>query len=184
MTHSPDAITRRATIDRIIKIEGGYSDDPSDSGGATKFGITEVVARRNGYRGDMRDFPRKRAFSIYAAEYWGGVRADELLKLCPAVAAEVVDTGVNCGTNRAAKFLQQSLNVLNRRQKLYADITVDGSIGPATLRALSGYLAARDGAILVRALDCLQGAFYITLSERREKDERFIYGWLKDRVGI
>jgi len=36
--------------------------------------------------------------------------------------------------------------------------------------------------VLCRALNCLQGAYYIELAERREKDERFVYGWLKNRV--
>jgi len=35
---------------------------------------------------------------------------------------------------------------------------------------------------MVLALNCLQGAFYVELAEKREKDERFVYGWLLNRV--
>ncbi len=171
-------------INEIIKIEGGYVNDPDDSGGETKYGITIKVARANGYKGSMIDMPRGVAFNIYAEEFWDSVRADDLLNISELVAEEVVDTSVNMGPSRAGRFLQRSLNVLNRRGKLYDDILVDGSIGSATLAALEGYLKYRDTTTLVKALNGLQVTFCIELSERREKDENFIYGWLRNRVKI
>ena len=177
-------MSKQALIDAMIEVEGDYVDDPDDSGGETNYGITEAEARSWGYLGPMRELPRSVAFDIYSARYWDAVRADDLLELCPDIAAEVVDTGVNCGTARASEFLQRALNVLNRRGALYADLVADGQIGPATLSALAEYLAGRESSVLVRALDCLQGSFYIELAERREKDERFVYGWLRTRVGV
>jgi Glycosyl hydrolase 108 len=41
-------------IDDVIGREGGYSNHPADRGGATRWGVTEAVARAHGYRGDMR----------------------------------------------------------------------------------------------------------------------------------
>ena len=35
-------------LDELIKREGGYVNNPADRGGATKYGITEAVARANG----------------------------------------------------------------------------------------------------------------------------------------
>lgn len=171
-------------INEIIRVEGGYDNDPSDSGGATNFGITEAVARANGYRGRMEHMPRSVAFDIYSAKYWDAVKADDLVKLSEAVAEEVVDTSVNMGPGRAGEFLQRALNVLNKATGLYADVSVDGAIGPATIRALDAYLTFRDDKELVKALNCLQGAYYIELAERREKDERFVYGWFKNRVKL
>lgn len=171
-------------ISEIIRVEGGYVNDPSDSGGETNFGITVAVARANGYNGAMRDLPRSIAFDIYSAKYWDAVKGDDLAKLSELVAEEVADTSVNMGPGRAGKFLQRSLNVLNNQAKLYADLVVDGAIGPATVSALRGYLDTRDEETLAKALNCLQGAYYITLAERREKDERFVYGWFKNRVTL
>lgn len=171
-------------ISEIIRIEGGYINDPSDSGGETNFGITVATARESGYLGAMRDMPRQTAFDIYVAKYWDVVRADDLLVLSHSVVEEVVDTSVNMGPSRASKFLQRALNVLNDRESLYRDLTVDGAIGRATISALRAYLSVRDEKTLVNALNCLQGAFYITLAERREKDERFVYGWFKNRVKL
>jgi lysozyme family protein len=173
---------RDAIINEIIRVEGGYVNDSSDSGGETNFGITEAVARAYGYAGAMRDMPRGVAFDIYAARYWDAVRADDLLALSENVASEVVDTGVNMGTGRAGRILQRALNVLNVGGSLYPDLVVDGAIGPMTIQALRAYLAERNELVLCRALNCLQGAHYIELAERREKDEKFVYGWLKNRV--
>lgn len=169
-------------INEIIRVEGGYVNDPADSGGETNFGITEAVARANGYTGAMRDMPREVAFDIYSAKYWDAVKGDHILTLSEPVAEEVVDTSVNIGSARAGKFLQRALNSLNNESKLYPDLKVDGGIGPATLSALGMYLGSRSDFVLCRALNCLQGAYYIELAERREKDERFVYGWLKNRV--
>ena len=168
---------KQRVIDRIIDIEGGYVNDPDDSGGETNFGITVAVARAYGYTGRMDCMPRQVACDIYTTKYWDAVRADDLP---PLVCDEVVDTAVNMGVNRAGTFLQRSINVLS----LGPSLMVDGDIGPVTIKALNAYLKRRDGATLVKALNCLQGAFYIQLAETREKDKRFIYGWLKNRVVI
>ena len=177
-------MSKQKVIDDILAVEGGYVNDPSDSGGETNFGVTVAVARACGYLGDMADMPREVAFGVYSARYWDAVNADQLAALSASVAEEVVDTGVNMGTGRAGRFLQRGLNVLNSGGKLFADIKVDGAIGLGTITALAAYLAARDEKTLVKALNCLQGAFYIELAERREKDERFVYGWLKNRVVV
>ncbi len=171
-------------IDAIIEVEGGFVDDPNDSGGATNFGITEAVARANGYDGYMGHLPREVAFRIYAAKYWDAVRADDLLRISAPLAEEVVDTAVNMGPARAGKFLQRALNALNDRGRLYSDLVVDGGIGPATIAAAQQYWASRGATVLVKVLNCLQGAYYIELSERREKDERFVYGCFKTRVAL
>ena len=178
-------MTLKATIiDGIIDIEGGYVNNPIDSGGKTNYGITEQVARDYGYMGDLRDMPRRTAFEIYAERYWYPVRAGDLAEISEALAFEVVDTGINAGIRRAGIFLQRSLNVLNNREKYYSDIMVDGLIGQATINAVTQYARQRDISVLVKMLNCLQGAFYVELAEKREKDEAFIYGWIKNRIEL
>lgn len=168
-----------------LGVEGEFSDDPADSGGATRWGITEAVARRWGYTGPMDDLPAGLAKSIAKREYWDRLRLDNIHALSPRLAREVFDIGMNMGPGRAGEFLQRALNALNRQQKDYPDVTVDGAIGAATLGALTAFLRVRgkDGeTVLLRALNCLQGAFYIQLAEARQKDERFVFGWLMQRI--
>jgi lysozyme family protein len=175
---------KQRIISDLIAVEGGFWDDPTPNGGPTRYGVTERTARRHGYSGDMRQFPRSMAVTIFATEYWDAVRADGLLRVSEQLAAEVVDTCVNCGPSRASEFLQRQLNVLNRRGTLYPDLVVDRNIGPRTIAAVIAYAAVRDVSVLVRGLNCLQGAFYTELCERREVDEDNYYGWLSHRVKL
>lgn len=177
----------RAAFDRLLQIEGGFSDDPLDSGGATRWGITQFVARRHGYTGPMETLPRRVAEQIYYVSYWQPLGLDEMHEEHPEVAYELFDSGVNVGVGLAARWLQRALNVLNRQARDYADLVEDGRIGPATRGALDAFVARRGRTgtvVLLRALNCLQGAFYIGLTERRQKDERFLYGWLLQRVEV
>lgn len=171
-------------FDNIIALEGGYTDNPDDSGGETMYGITVDVARVYGYLGAMCDMPKELAKEILTVEYWDSVEGDDIYRLSPRVAIEAVDTAVNCGVGTAGTILQRSLNVLNQQGDLYDDLEVDGRVGPQTLSALSTYLVYRSEETLLKALNVLQGARYIELAEKREKDETFIYGWLNNRVGV
>lgn len=171
-------------INSRIAVEGGYVNDPNDSGGATNYGVTIAVAREYGYTGDMATMPRQVAFDVYSKLYWDSVKADQILALSESIAFEVVDTGINMGIHKAGILLQRVLSVLNNKGQLYPDLKIDGNIGPVSLSALGLYLGSRSEGVLLKALNCLQGAFYIELAERREKDEKFIYGWLKNRVDL
>lgn len=176
---------KKHIIDTIIRREGGYVNDPSDSGGETNFGITVAVARANGYTGAMRDMPRQTAFTIFATEYWDKLNLDQIEARSPMVAEELADTAVNMGIGKAAEFFQRSLNALNDGGAVYPDLKLDLSIGPATVRAFNKFMDNRQQQavmIMLRALNSLQGAFYIGLAERRMKDEKFLAGWLLNRV--
>jgi len=111
-------------IEKLLTHEGGFSDHPDDPGGATRHGITEAVARRVGYRGDMRDFPLDLAKRIYREEYWNPIKADQL----PANVRYIVfDAAVNSGVQQASLWLQRSCNA-----------GLDGIIGPKTIAAAQG----------------------------------------------
>lgn len=168
-----------------LGIEGGYSDHPLDSGGRTNYGITEAKARAAGYDGDMRQFPISLAIKIYRQDYWDIIRLDSVAELHEGVALEMFDTSVNCGPSVPVRFLQRALNSFNRQATDYPDIAVDGLIGYNTLAALRLFLAHRGklgGEVLVECLNSQQGVYYLSLAERRPKDEAFMYGWFVNRV--
>lgn len=170
---------------RVVGVEGRFSDDPDDRGGATCWGITERVARAHGYAGDMRDLPLETARRIYREDYWDPLRLDDIAALSTLLSHELFDTSVNLPYGSAAKFLQRALNVLNDRGSWYADIAVDGRIGRLTLAALGDFLRHRRDAgltVLLRALNAQQAMHYIELSEKVPSDEKFVYGWLLNRV--
>lgn len=106
-------------VEKVLAHEGGFVDHPDDPAGATRWGITEAVARRVGYRGNMRDLPVDLAKRIYREDYWNAVRADEL----PAEIRYVVfDAAVNSGPRQSIQWLQQALAV-----------PADGVLGPITM---------------------------------------------------
>jgi len=182
----PSTSAVETLIDAVIDREGRYVNHPADRGGATCWGITEAVARAQGYAGDMRNLPRSDAASIYRRLYWLRPAFDKVALRAPKIAAELFDTGVNMGTGTAAGFLQRALNALNRAARDYPDIAVDRDIGPRTLSALDGFLRVRGAGgetVLLRAMEALQGERYIALAERRPSQEAFLYGWLANRIG-
>ena len=173
-------------IDEVIGREGGFSNHPADRGGATRWGITERVARAHGYRGDMRFYPRDEAVAVYRRVYWLRPAFDRVAEIAPEVAAELFDTGVNMGPDTAARFLQRALNALNRNGVDYTDIAVDGRIGDRTIDALRRFADRRGESgerVLLKALEALQGERYLRLAEQRPANEAFLYGWLANRLG-
>jgi len=106
---------------KLLGHEGGFVDHPADPGGATNWGITERVARANGYTGPMQLLPVEVAKTIYKKDYWLPIRADEL----PAeIRYAVFDAAVNSGNAQAVRWLQRAVGA-----------TPDGIIGPRTLLA-------------------------------------------------
>lgn len=175
-------------LKELIDREGGYVDNPVDRGGPTKYGITEAVARANGYRGHMRDLPLDFAVSVYKKRYWIEPRFDQINTIASVVAEELLDTGVNCGVAFAKPLLQRALNLLNNQGKGgWPDISVDGIYGPATLNALRTYYIKRgkEGErVLLRVLNIMQGQRYIEICERNPSQEQFFFGWIANRVVI
>lgn len=172
-------------LGKTLGIEGGFSDHPSDRGGATMQGITEKLARKYGYAGPMDRLPPSFGRSIYKQEFWDPLRLDEVAAMSFDVASEMFDTAVHCGPGTVARFFQRALRLFNRRGKLYPDIAVDGAIGPKTLNAMAAYINARgfEGeTVLLRVLNGLQVVRYVMISEADEEQEEFIYGWIRTRV--
>ena len=175
-----------AVIEELIDREGGYVSNPSDKGGPTCFGITEAVARAHGYAGPMRQLPREEAARIYKRLYWLRPGFDQVASRSMAVAAEMLDIGVNMGPAVAVTFPQRALTALNRDGRDYSDLTPDGRIGPQTLAALDALLKVRGTGgetVLLHALEALQGERSLRLAERRPANEAFLYGWLANRIG-
>jgi lysozyme family protein len=173
-------------IDDAIGREGGYVNHPADRGGATRWGITEAVARAHGYRAEMRNFPRADAVAIYLQIYWLRPGFDSILAIAPKIAAELFDTGINMGPAVAVAFLQRALNALNRNASDYADIVSGPRVDDATIDALKSFLIKRKPGgeqVLMKALEALQGERYLDLAERRPANEAFLYGWLANRLG-
>lgn len=177
-----------AAYQRVIAgSEGGYVDDPADSGGQTYAGITRrdwphwqgwdaIDAAQPLRRGTVLHQLEPLVREFYRDHYWLPVRGDTTR--AQVIAEEMLDVAVNCGIGVAVTFLQRCLNCLNMGGTLYPDIPVDGGMGPQTMAALHR-VEERWGDVqtLIKLFNALQGARYVDLCERRERNERFIRGW-------
>ena len=106
---------------KLLHHEGGWSEHANDPGGKTMYGITETIARANGYTGDMKDLTVAQAKEIYKAAFWDAIQAD---KLHPVFRFDVFDAAVNSGIPQAVRWLQRAVGV-----------TEDGIMGPVTIDA-------------------------------------------------
>lgn len=177
-------------IERILDEEGfRFTNDPADPGGPTKYGITQkALAAWRGHpvsADDVKALLMDEAAKIYRKRYYTDPGFDQVNALSPAIAAKLTDAGVNEGDETVVEFFQRGLNAFNQGGKAYPDIAVDGKIGPEAIAALKAFLAARGAegeTALLRAVNCLQGARYIEITERNPSNERFTFGWIANRI--
>lgn len=108
--------------------DGGYTNDPRDPGGETKWGIS----KRAHPDLDIKNLTLAQAIPIYVEEYWKPSGADVLANSNVGFACAVFDTAVNCGVSRAVKWLKQAKDVEEflglRRQYYYTIIDANPSL--------------------------------------------------------
>lgn len=122
------------SLKEVLGHEGGYTNEATDPGGPTNWGITIFDARmywkQDANAADVKAMPLSVAKTIYKQKYWDKVRGDALpagIDYC------VFDYGVNSGVVRAVKLLQTLLGV-----------PVDGVMGQWTLDALAAKIRSKD----------------------------------------
>ena len=170
-----------AILSTVFTLEGGYVNDPRDPGGATNHGITEQVARANGYDGHMKALPKQVAAEIYTKDYISKPGFDRVIALSPAVGEKLVDAGVNVGPGRSSRWLQEALNQLSRGGQDYPKLAVDGQLGAQTVAAYQALERKRGRAkaceLVLKLLDVQQGAHYMQLNM-----PTFTVGWVDNRL--
>lgn len=137
--------------------ECGYTNDADDRGGETKYGISQ----RSHPGLDIASLNWDDAKDIYFNEYWLAGKCDQLPD---RIAILHFDSAANHGLGRAAKFLQNSV-----------DVDEDGHIGKVTITAV---LDGNDIDICNEICD-LREKFYKSIVERDPTQKKFIKGWLR-----
>lgn len=124
-----------ASLSRLLKDEGGYTNHPSDPGGPTNWGITLADARMywkpSATAADVKAMPLSVAKQIYAKRYWDAQRCNDL----PAgVDYAIFDYGVNSGIGRSGKVLRRCLGLSDKTSAVTQEV-VDAArkVDPAKL---------------------------------------------------
>ena len=185
----------QTAYDKLLAHEGGYVNDPADSGGETYKGVArrhhpdwsgwsriDRAKGQSGFPGKLEDDSvlQRQVSGFYKKHYWDRIKGDDLPD--QSIAEEVFDTGVNMGMRRAARFLQESINLLDRNQA--EGLVVDGKVGSKTIQALKKSLQGdQSNYFVLLLLNVFQGYRYIEVLRLNPKNERFTRGWLK-RVAL
>jgi lysozyme family protein len=147
------------SFEQILHSEGGFVNDPMDSGGMTNLGVTKAVWEA--YVGhpvseaDMRALTPATVAPMYKAKYWNACKCDDLPT---GLDYAVFDFAINAGVGRSAKILQTAV-----------DVKADGAIGAITLAKVAEHTAEE----LLQKFSDAKIAFYKTLN-----NPRFEKGWL------
>lgn len=176
------SLAAAAIIGTVLNLEGGYVNNPRDPGGETNHGVTVQVARDNGYVGSMRDLPVEFAQQVYYDKYIVKPGFLPMVAIQPAVAEELIDTGINTGPARPSRWFQQTLNALSNSGKSYPQINVDGRVGPNTIKTYQSLEKVRGRIkachLTLKMLDGFQAAHYVAIN-----NPTFTVGWFDHRIG-
>jgi lysozyme family protein len=162
------------------RFEGGYANNPADRGGETYAGIArkfwpnwkgwliidEIKSKHGKTSSIINKFAKtdqnlhKMISQFYKANFWDVNKLD--LFTDQQVANSVYDFGVNAGTKKASKTLQQLFGLLQ-----------DGIIGKDTLKAVNN---PNPGATL-NGYNELRKAYYLKLAQNPTQHQ-FLKSWL------
>jgi lysozyme family protein len=156
--YSPEFLS---AVARVLADEGGYSSNPNDPGGETKFGISA----RSNLGVDIATLTRDQAVNIYWREWW--LRFG-FAQLPAAIGTKTFDLAVNIGAAHAIECLRRALRACG------SPVAEVGTLGPATTLA-----ALRANPIaLMSALRSEAAGYYRLVAAKQQNGAAFIKGWL------
>ncbi len=181
---SPDAFP--AAVAFLLAHEGGFSDDPADNGGPTRWGVSLAWLRKAGLLDldqdgrpdgdvngdgvvdaeDIRLMPRDHAIRLYRLHWWDALGYARITD--PWIAAKTLDLAVNMGAASAHRCLQRALRAA------WFTVADDGLLGPKSLSAIN----AADPRSLMPAFKSEAAGFYRSLITARPALKKFETGWL------
>lgn len=130
---------------------------PGDPGGPTKYGIDQ----NSHAHVEIENLTFEDALAIYFSGIWKSCRG---ALLHPNVAISLCDAAINCGNERAIKWMQEAAG--------FTGDDVDGIFGPDTLRQVQ----SSDPRDIANGINTLRDHYY-TIEVRESLREHFLAGW-------
>lgn len=172
-----DSLKFRFCVEKVLKHEGGFVDDPVDTGGATNYGVSLRWLRSLGTEGDIdgdgdvdwrdvKGLTREQAIELYRTKWWAPYAYESIANI--GVCAKAFDLAVNMGSSQAHRLLQRAVRAAGGK------VVEDGKFGPKTLEAVN----AADGRSLLCALRSEAAGYYRGLVVAKQEREKWLNGWL------
>lgn len=140
---------------------GAYTNDPHDSGGETKWGISKKAHPHL----NIKALTYNQAVDIYKEQYWNDlydyIKSDSL-------AFKLFDIGVLSGKSTAVRNLQKAIKDCGYL------VRVDGQFGPLTLTATN----IIDESLLYEKYIKRLTSWFNLLVIKATKNKRYLKGWL------
>jgi len=152
-------------IGKTLAHEGGakFTDDPTDRGGATKYGISQRAYPDL----DIRNLTEQQARDIYKRDYWDRIRADEINS--QAMAENIFDTCVNMGVRTGSRLAQVAAEIAPS----------DGIVGSQSIGALNEC----NDEMFITNFTIAKIARYAYICNRDKSQKRFLLGWVNRALG-
>ena len=161
----------------VFENEGGYVNNPNDSGKETNMGITAATLKDANNYGitkikDVKKLTRSVCEDIYFAMYWRTSKCDEFDEPLDLM---VFDTAVHSGPTQAIKFLQKSINeALNGKV-----LVVDGLYGKNTKNYVDKCTSdINHTKLLCKTYLDIRENFLKELCNKKPKNKVFLKGWM------
>ncbi|BBQ81710.1 Mu phage endolysin Lys [Klebsiella sp. WP3-W18-ESBL-02] len=153
----------------VLVREGGYVNDPTDKGGETNLGISDLrdglADGKTDVDGDgkpdvkIKDLTKEQAGLIYQRDYWQAAKCD----LWPdGISLFVFDSAVQHGAKKAIQLLQDAVGV-----------TSDGVAGPKTVSAVTG----ADAEWLLTRCFLRRSRYYADIIKTNTSQGKYLNGW-------
>ena len=114
MSNLPQAFAFVSLWEWSNRKDGGYTNDPVDPGGETRWGIS-----KKSYPDiDIKSLTKEEALIIYEKDYWLKIGADKMEK---RLAIACFDSAVNCGVGRTRSWLVELEKEKERNPQRSAD---------------------------------------------------------------
>ena len=170
-------------LKRVLKYEGGYVDDPYDSGGETYRGISSRFHPDwKGWRiidsiEDKSRLDENKELERLVEEFYFSLWKESLAKMVAAIdediAIEYFDSVVNMGYKAGVEILQQTINKFVDKK-----IKVDGILGKLTLKALQESVDKAGKDRLLFTYKVYRIKRYIKIVKKNPKNLKFLFGWV------
>jgi len=155
-------------IQHIISSEGGFTDDPDDTGNWTggKVGAGVLKGTNWGISAasyptlDIKNLTRAMAIKIYLNDFWLKYR---IAAYPDSIRLHMLDVSVNSGNVRAVKILQRAAG--------FTGNDIDGWAGPQTM--------AKAANVDVWEYANERNDFYIIYADQNPIKRKYLKGWIR-----